>query len=65
MHQPDFFCVGVTGLEPAASSSRTTRATNCATPRCLPLIAGESPHHQLLKVPTFTSAGHLFQAPQK
>ena len=25
--------VGVTGLEPATSSSRTTRATNCATPR--------------------------------
>lgn len=25
--------VGVTGLEPAASASRTLRATNCATPR--------------------------------
>ena len=25
--------VGVTGLEPATSSSRTTRATDCATPR--------------------------------
>ena len=25
--------VGVVGLEPTASSSRTTRATNCATPR--------------------------------
>ena len=26
--------VEVTGLEPAASWSQTTRATNCATPRC-------------------------------
>ena len=27
------FLVGVTGLEPAASKSQTSRATNCATPR--------------------------------
>ena len=27
--------VGVTGLEPAASKSQTSRATNCATPRFL------------------------------
>ena len=27
------FLVGVTGLEPAASCSQSTRATNCATPR--------------------------------
>ncbi len=26
--------VGVTGFEPATSWSQTTRATNCATPRC-------------------------------
>ena len=26
--------VGVTGFEPAASTSQTSRATNCATPRC-------------------------------
>ena len=25
--------VGVTGFEPAASTSQTSRATNCATPR--------------------------------
>ena len=31
--------VGVTGLEPAASWSRTTRATNCATPRRLFIVA--------------------------
>ncbi len=31
--------VGVTGLEPAASSSRTRRATNCATPRKTALIS--------------------------
>ena len=30
-----FLLVGVTGLEPAASWSQTTRATNCATPRYL------------------------------
>ena len=29
-----FLLVGVAGLEPAASWSRTMRATNCATPRC-------------------------------
>ncbi len=28
--------VGVTGLEPAASTSQTSRATNCATPRSKP-----------------------------
>lgn len=28
-----FFLVEVTGFEPAASWSQTTRATNCATPR--------------------------------
>ena len=27
------FLVGVTGFEPAASTSQTSRATNCATPR--------------------------------
>ncbi len=27
--------VGVTGFEPAASTSQTSRATNCATPRCV------------------------------
>ena len=27
------FLVGVTGFEPAASKSQTSRATNCATPR--------------------------------
>ena len=26
--------VGATGFEPATSTSRTWRATNCATPRC-------------------------------
>jgi hypothetical protein len=31
--------VGVTGLEPATSWSRTTRATNCATPRHLFIVA--------------------------
>ena len=31
-NQP-FSLVGVTGLEPAASCSQSTRATNCATPR--------------------------------
>ena len=30
-----FILVEVTGLEPAASWSQTTRATNCATPRCV------------------------------
>lgn len=28
-----FFLVGVTGFEPAASTSQMSRATNCATPR--------------------------------
>ena len=32
-------CIEVTGLEPAASWSQTTRATNCATPRCSRAIA--------------------------
>ena len=27
------FLVGVTGFEPAASTSQMSRATNCATPR--------------------------------
>ena len=31
------FLVGVTGFEPAASTSQTSRATNCATPRCIRL----------------------------
>ena len=35
-----FILVEVTGLEPAASWSQTTRATNCATPRCV--CRGES-----------------------
>ena len=30
--------VGVTGFEPAASTSQTSRATNCATPRCVIFI---------------------------
>ena len=30
--------VGVTGFEPAASTSQTSRATNCATPRSVILI---------------------------
>ena len=31
------FLVGVTGFEPAASTSQMSRATNCATPRCIKL----------------------------
>ena len=34
------FLVGVTGLEPAASKSQTSRATNCATPRfCIEFLS--------------------------
>ena len=29
----DFSSIGVTGFEPAASTSQMSRATNCATPR--------------------------------
>ena len=32
------YLVGVTGFEPAASTSQTSRATNCATPRCVIFI---------------------------
>ena len=36
MHLP-FLLVGATGLKPAAWWSQTTRAINCATPRCIKL----------------------------
>lgn len=44
------FMVEVTGLEPAASWSQTTRATNCATPRSysLPIIIHERGRRQAL-----------------
>ena len=43
----DFFhsMVGVTGLEPTTSWSRTRRATNCATPRCMEQVKGIEPSH--------------------
>lgn len=33
-----FLVVGVTGFEPAASTSQMSRATNCATPRNIYVI---------------------------
>ena len=35
---PVTFLVGVTGFEPAASTSQTSRATNCATPRSVKIL---------------------------
>ena len=51
-----FILVEVTGLEPAASWSQTTRATNCATPRSysLPIIIHEGCRRQ---APTAVDCG--------
>ena len=51
-----FILVEVTGLEPAASWSQTTRATNCATPRSysLPIIIHEGCRRQ---APTAVGCG--------
>lgn len=38
-HKIKDFVVGVTGLEPATSTSQTLRATNCATPRTRYIIS--------------------------
>lgn len=39
---PFHIMVGVTGFEPAASTSQMSRATNCATPRKLKLLYHKS-----------------------